>query len=128
MDNPFANLNFTKWYNMVATISFSVFILCVGALIGLYTPNDLEFTKTIMFFSLGALFISIGEISCRKTIPNEEIGDLHQIDPFTGESLGYISNIQRTNGEKEIRECSLASIILYLLGLSLIIYRTYVVL
>ncbi|PZP12304.1 MAG: hypothetical protein DI602_09760 [Aliarcobacter butzleri] len=116
MDNPFTNLNFTKWYNMVATISFSVFILCVGALIGLYTPNDLEFTKTIMFFSLGALFISIGEISCRKTIPNEEIGDLHQIDPFTGESLGYISNIQRTNGEKEIRTWTVPGIIFYLIG------------
>ncbi|RXK03811.1 hypothetical protein CRV02_01040 [Arcobacter sp. CECT 8989] len=118
MDNPFTNLDFKRWYNMLIVSSFIVFVTCLGGVIGIYTPNDMEFLKTILIASIGFFFIGMGESSTRFMINDYEIGEYHQINPLTGESWGHIPNVKIPKGKKEIRKIKLSSIAFYLLGIT----------
>jgi hypothetical protein len=117
MDNPFQNLDYKRWFNMIAVASFLIFSICLGGIVGIYTPNDLLLIKNIMSISIGLFFISVGEISCKKIVPNDEIGEIHHVNPLTGESWGKMSNVKISRGKKEIRIWTAPGIIFYLIGL-----------
>lgn len=117
MDNPFQNLDYKRWFNMIAVASFLIFSLCLGGIVGVYTPNDIPLIKIILSISAGLFFISVGEIACKKIVIDEQIGDIHQINPLTGESWGHIPNVKISRGKKEIRTWTVPGIIFYLIGL-----------
>jgi|GEM_PF-4204632 len=122
MDNPFPNIDYKRWFNMLASISAISFIICLSGLVGLYTPNDLEFIKTICLLSLGILLISIGEIACRKQVDDIETGHTEYRDLMTGETWAKTPEHTIYKGKKEIRALTLPGFIFYLLGICIIIW------
>jgi hypothetical protein len=104
---------------MIAVASFLVFN---AALFGFTTIGDPVF---IALFSLGVFCISIGEIANHQTIREKENADLHQVDPFTGKSLGFISGITFDKDPVYIRKTSVAGIVFYILGTLSIITSFY---
>ncbi|RYA23921.1 hypothetical protein CRU96_05800 [Malaciobacter halophilus] len=117
MDNPFENLDYKRWFNMIAVASFLVFFVSLTCALGIYEIQDVAFAKQMMSYSSALFFISVGEIANHQITKTYEQGELHQINPLTGESWGHIPNVKKAV-KKEIRKWHTPGVVLYLIGLT----------
>lgn len=111
MDNPFKNLDFTRWYNVMLVFGF-LLLMAFGT--ETFTVIDPQAGAA---FSFAMVLVGIGEGANRHKVDDYEYGYTANFDKFTGKFISRIPIIERRlKGKKEVRIWTTAGKVFYLLG------------